>query len=231
MSRYEEAIWEIRKAYARRTRTYDPLSPAVYLARQERERALIRWLGETRLGPPHSLRLLEVGCGTGGNLQDFIRLGFDPKNLSGNDLLEERVAAARRALPSEVHVIAGDCSSLELQDSSFDIVFQSMMCSSILDSALLQKVTERMWDLVRPGGGILWYDFAFNNPANRDVRGLGFRDVQRLFPTPVMASWRLTLAPPLARLVTRASPKMYSVFNSVPLLRTHLLCWIKKELH
>ena len=36
------------------------------------------------------------------------------------------------------------------------------------------------------------------------------------------------MAPPLARSVVRLHPGLYTVFNALPLLRTHLLCWIEK---
>ena len=43
---------------------------------------------------------------------------------------------------------------------------------SILDDSFQQKLADRMWALTKPGGGILWYDFIYNNPRNPDVRGV-----------------------------------------------------------
>jgi hypothetical protein len=39
---------------------------------------------------------------------------------------------------------------------------------------------------------------------------------------------RVTLAPPLARAVTRIHPGLYRCFNVLPLLRTHVLAWVEK---
>ena len=39
---------------------------------------------------------------------------------------------------------------------------------------------------------------------------------------------RLTLAPPLARLVCRVHPALYTMFNALPVLRTHVLAWLEK---
>ena len=39
-----------------------------------------------------------------------------------------------------------------------------------------------MWRWVRPGGGVLWYDFTFDNPRNPDVRGVPLARVRELFP-------------------------------------------------
>jgi hypothetical protein len=38
----------------------------------------------------------------------------------------------------------------------------------------------------------------------------------------------VTLAPPLARAVTRIHPGLYRWFNALPPLRTHVLAWIAK---
>ena len=65
---------------------YDPLDPTRPLARQERERALIRCIRRAGLAPVGDKRVLEVGCGGGTNLVDLIRLGFQPHNLVGNEL-------------------------------------------------------------------------------------------------------------------------------------------------
>jgi hypothetical protein len=40
---------------------------------------------------------------------------------------------------------------------------------------------------------------------------------------------RVTLAPPLARTVTRVHPALYGWFNALPILRTHVLCWLGKS--
>ena len=85
-----------------------------------------------------------------------------------------------------------------------------------------------MWTAVRPGGGVLWYDFTVDNPRNRDVRGVPVTRVRELFPEARAEFHRLTLAPPLARAVTRIHPGLYTVFNALPLLRTHVLGWLAK---
>jgi hypothetical protein len=60
------------------------------------------------------------------------------------------------------------------------------------------------------------------------VRGVPLKRVQALFPEGAVHSRRVTLAPPLSRAVCRIHPALYSVFNAVPLLRTHVLAWIAK---
>ena len=82
---------------------------------------------------------------------------------------------------------------------------------------------------MKPGGGVLWYDFTVDNPRNPDVRGVPLRRVCALFPQAQLRARRITLAPPIARAAARLHPALYTLLSLVPGLRTHLLCWIPKE--
>ncbi len=208
---------------------YCPLNAAAYMTHQEKERALIHWILSSGLAPVHDKKLLEVGCGTGGNLLQLIRLGFRPANLVGNDLLTARVEEARERLPAAIQIVESDAVSHELAIGSFDVVLQSTVFSSILDDDFQFRLAQRMWDLVKPGGGILWYDFTFDNPSNPDVKGVSLARIRQLFPQGTVSARRITLAPPLSRLLTRYHPQLYTIANLLPFLRTHLLCWITKN--
>jgi SAM-dependent methyltransferase len=158
----------------------------------------------------------------------MLQLGFRPANLVGNELLEERCAQARERLPAATRVVAGDASSLDLGSERFDVVFQSTVFTSILDPEFQARLARRIWTLVKPGGQVLWYDFTFDNPRNPDVRGVPLARIRALFPEGRVSSRRLTLAPPLARVLTRIHPSLYTCANLLPFLRTHVLCWIRK---
>lgn len=224
-------IDRIRERYARRREreaTWDNLAPDTYLPMQEKERALIRWLGSCGIAPLSERRLLDIGCGNGGDLLGLIRLGFEPANLVGCELLEHRADAARRRLPAALRIECGDALAAPLEDASFDIVMQSTVFTSLLDADFQQRLADRMWSLARPGGGILWFDFVYDNPSNPDVRGVPRRRIRELFPNGEMRCWRVTLAPPIARRVTRVAPALYGALDAFPFLRTHVLCWIAK---
>jgi hypothetical protein len=75
---------------------------------------------------------------------------------------------------------------------------------------------------------VLWYDFTVDNPRNPDVRGVPLKRVRELFPHARMQARRITLAPPVARAVVRVHPALYTLFNTLPALRTHVLCWLAK---
>ena len=220
----------VAERYARRggSDRYSILRPDVWQTVQERQRVLLQMLvrhGATELS---SLRLTEVGCGAGGNLLELLRLGFDPAHLQGLELLPERHAQARAALPAGTLVWLGDAMQAEIAPASQDLVLQSTVFTSLLDNAFQQRLADTMWRWVRPGGAVLWYDFTLNNPRNADVRGVPLARVRQLFPQARIDARRVTLAPPLARAVCREHPALYGLFNSVPWLRSHLLVWLGK---
>ena len=207
---------------------YSLLRPEVWQTVQERQRALLRMLARHGVREPAALRLVEVGCGQGGNLLELIRLGFAPGHLAGIELLPERCAAARAALPAGVTLLEGDASVAPIAPASQDLVLQSTVFSSLLDPAFQQQLADAMWIWLKPGGAVLWYDFTYDNPRNPDVRGVPLARVRELFPRARIDARRVTLAPPLARALCRAHPALYGVFNALPWLRTHLLAWIEK---
>ena len=207
---------------------YDPLRPEVMLARQERERALVRMLRRHLRRPLRELDVLEVGCGSGDNLLELLRLGADPARLVGSELLPVRADAARQRLPAATAVHAGDAMALPFAAASFDLVLQVTVFTSLLDDHFQQRLAERMWQWVRPGGAVLWYDFAFDNPRNRHVRGVPMARVRALFPQARIEARRVTLAPPLGRRAAALHPALWRALNLLPLLRTHRLAWIGK---
>lgn len=230
--RKQQELDAIAQRYARRAETvahdrYSLLRPEVWQMLQERQRALLRELAR-RPGRPEQWRLTEVGCGAGGNLLEMLRLGLAPEHLTGIELLPERHALARAVLPATVQLSLGDASQAGVGEASQDLVLQSTVFSSILDDGVQQALAQAMWRWLRPGGAVLWYDFIVDNPRNRDVRGVPLARVRALFPEGKLRWQRLTLAPPLARLVCRAHPAAYTVFNSIPWLRTHVLAVIEK---
>lgn len=227
----DRELRSIAQRYARRASAdprYNPLKPDVWQALQERQRAMIALflsIGWFELG---SRRLIEVGSGTGGNLLELLRLGFTPRNLGGVELLPERHAQACQVLPQDIALHLGDATRLQVDSGSQDVVMVSTVFSSLLDDAFQQHLAETMWRWIKPGGGVLWYDFTVNNPRNPDVRGVPLKRVRALFPGARIRARRVTLAPPIARRVTQLHPSLYTLFNTIPLLRTHVLAWIAK---
>jgi SAM-dependent methyltransferase len=207
---------------------YSLLQPDVWQTVQERQRAMLQLLARRGWHDLRERRLLEVGCGAGGNLLEFLRMGWQPEHLAGIELLPERHAHARAVLPERVALHLGDACTAPIAEASCDLVFQATVFSSLLDDAFQQRLAAAMWRWVKPGGAVLWYDFTVDNPRNRDVRGVPLRRVRALFPEGRIEARRVTLAPPLARAACRVWPGWYPVLNAVPVLRTHVLAWVAK---
>jgi SAM-dependent methyltransferase len=222
----------IRARYARRNSLppdrYSRFNADVLARVHERQRVMLALMASHGVRSLAGVDVLEVGCGNGANLLELLELGAEPQRIVGNELLPDRMAKARLLLPDAVRLLPGDAAGQSLSDASFDIVLQSTVFSSILDDALQQRVAAAMWRWVRPGGGVLWYDFVYDNPRNPDVRGVPLKRVRELFPQGRIDARRITLAPPIARRVVRLHPSLYTAFNTIPWLRTHVLAWIAK---
>jgi SAM-dependent methyltransferase len=204
------------------------LRPDVWCALQERQRATLRLFAKLGWHDLGARRAVEVGCGAGGNLLELLRFGFMPEHLAGVELLPQRLEHARGVLPAAVRLVAGDAVAAAIEPGSQDLVLQFTVFSSLLDDATQARLAAAMWRWVKPGGGVLWYDFTMDNPRNPDVRGMPVSRVRALFPQAAVQAHRVTLAPPLARTVTRVHPALYGWFNALPMLRTHVLCWLAK---
>jgi SAM-dependent methyltransferase len=228
-----DEIAAVRERYARRSAQdmrYSLLDPAALLMVQERQRLIAGLFARLGWHDLANRRLLEVGCGTGVNLLEFLRLGFSPEYLQGIELLESRAKHARTVLPASLRIDVGDAATIDVvEPESQDVVYQATVFSSLLDDDFQQRLADAMWRLVRPGGGVLWYDFTVNNPNNPDVRGVSVARVRELFPRGEVEVQRITLAPPIARAAARLSPRLYTVLNACSWLRTHVLAWAGKN--
>ena len=224
----EEA--RVRAAYARRVTgdRYAFSNPAHLFMMQEREAAALGLLGRAGLLPLDERTVLEVGCGGGQWLLDFVRWGASPGRLHGIDLLPERIAQARRRCAPGVRLSRAGGSALPYADATFDLVLQATVFSSILDVAVRRGMASEMLRVLRPGGAVLWYDLRVDNPRNPDVRRVGRQELGALFPGCGATVVRVTLAPPLARLLAARAMSAARALATVPWLRTHYLAVIRK---
>jgi SAM-dependent methyltransferase len=190
---------------------------------QERERAVVDVLARQGYLPLAEQTVLEVGCGTGDWLREFIRWGARPDHLTGIDLLPERIAEARRLCPPRVRLECASATALPFKRAAFDLVLQATVLSSVLDQEVRHAIAREMRRVVKPAGLILWYDFHMDNPRNRDVRGIRRREIQALFPDCRLELRRVTLAPPVARWLAPRVPLLVRLLGAIPLLRTHYL--------
>ena len=225
-----DEVRAVAQRYARRGNAdlYSASRPEVRLLLAERQRAWRSLWAEQGLSDLSQLRLVEVGSGTGGNLAELMALGFAPGHMQGIELLPERHQHARATLPAALQLSLGDARMADIAPGSQDLVLASTLFSSLLDREFQQSMADTMWRWLKPGGAVLWYDFSVNNPRNPDVRGVPLKRVRELFGQAAISHRRVTLAPPLARLLCRVHPGLYGVFNALPSLRTHIAAMLNK---
>jgi SAM-dependent methyltransferase len=177
----------------------------------------------TRLDLRAGATILDVGCGSGADLQriaeDFAHLR---PSLHGVDLVPSRIEQARSLLPRATLRVAGG-EHLEYEGRSFDLVLACTVFSSILDATLARSVAREMTRVARDNAVILCYDMRYPNPWNPHVRAIRRADLEDMFPGSRIRLTSLTLLPPLARIAGPA----YHRLHAVPLLRSHQLAEIR----
>lgn len=220
----------IRAAYSRRTdqSRYSPVDPANLLASREQEEKVLSAFSRRGCLPLENARILEIGCGTGYWLREFIRWGARPENITGIDLLPERIAEARTLCSPQITLRCQSAEQLDYSSATFDFVLQSTVFTSILSEPMKTQIAREMLRVLRPGGTILWYDFTVNNPCNPDVRGIPRREIVKLFPGCRFEFRKLTLAPPVGRPLARVSTLLYRALSAIKIFDTHCLATIHK---
>lgn len=207
---------------------YAPSNPAELFMTGGRRRAAAELMEKLGVFPREGARVLEVGCGEGGLLPDFLGFRLAARDLYGIDLDPARLAGARRRLPG-CHFAAADAAALPFAAASFDLVVASTVFSSLLEDPLQAAVAAEIARVLRPGGAYLHYDLAVGNPRNENVRGVPARRLAELFPGLAGQVRRVTLAPPLCRALLPRWAPLAALLEGLPFLRTHLLAVLLKR--
>jgi ubiquinone/menaquinone biosynthesis C-methylase UbiE len=207
---------------------YAPWQPAEAFFRSERKRIAARFLRQVGAFPRRGEACLEVGYGSLGWLADLLSWGLCQADLHGVELDADRAAVAREALPA-ADLRVGDASELPWPDGTFRLVIASTLFTSILDPEMRWGIAGEIVRVLAPGGALLWYDFAFDNPRNPNVRRVTRRELAALFPSLRGPVRSVTLAPFLARAVAPWSWTVATVLEAIPFLRTHLVAVLRRE--
>ncbi len=245
MTEHEAEEQRIRAVYAERARRDEDARYALWQPSALRVRAaqldhLACALADEALVPLGDRRVLEIGCGVGQWLVDLETMGARRENLAAVEIDAARLAVARRRL-AEVRdehgrvLSAGadlreaSAAQLPWADGRFHVVLQSTVFTSILDRQLQRAIAGEMMRVTADDGCIVWYDFRYDNPWNKDVRGVGKGAIEALFP-----GWRaryrsVTLAPPLGRRVAALSATLARALEGLRVLNTHYLVTLRRE--
>jgi ubiquinone/menaquinone biosynthesis C-methylase UbiE len=225
VSTFDEELERARRVYQARATDphlatlYEPLSPATLFTIQERTWVMSDLFRRSDLASLAGLDVLDVGCGTGSELQRLVSLGADPERMAGIDLMVERIGLAARRLP-QARFVAGSAHDLPYPDHSFDLVMQFTLFSSVLDPKLRMAIAHEMKRVLRLGGRILWYDMRRARTSG-DLVPIERREIEQLFE-----GWRIDLRAVTLdwRLVHRAAPRSRSLallLQRLPALCSH----------
>lgn len=223
---YGEEEARIRAAYAHRDKSgkrglYSWWRPDVLLSDYWIQAVIARCLRRAGWNDLSRVRALDVGCGSGAWLRQLLAWGAQAGNLHGIDLLEDRIAAARRLAP-DVDFRQADGWRLPYADASMDLVSAHTVFSSILNEHARAGVAAEMTRVLEPHGYILIFDFRISHPRNPDTIGIRRREIRRLFPGFGQYAQSLILAPPIARRLTPVAPWLAVAMEALcPPLRTH----------
>jgi SAM-dependent methyltransferase len=207
---------------------YAPWQPAENFILAERKSTAALLLHEAGKFPAAGDRCLEIGYGKLGWLADLISWGLREKDLHGLELDERRAHYAQTALPS-ADLRVGDATRLPWEDDPFKIVIVSTVFSSILDLNVRRLIADEISRVLVPGGVLLWYDLAVDNPRNPNVKSIKAKKLKELFPGFDGKIKSVTLAPPLARAIAPRSRTLATVLSALPVLRTHILAVLVKN--
>jgi len=105
--------------------------------------------------PDVGMRVLEVGCGTGTNLQMYNSAGCE---IFGIDLSPSMLAQARDKLPGNVNLSRSDASNMPYENEMFDIVI-GMLTLHEMPGETRAPVFSEMKRVMKPNGRILLVDF------------------------------------------------------------------------
>jgi ubiquinone/menaquinone biosynthesis C-methylase UbiE len=223
----------IQLEYQRREREvssdlYAPWQPSAQFLVESRNRAAAVMLHRLGVFPKPGAQCLEVGFGALGWLSELISWGVREADLHGIELDPSRARKAGQVLPV-ADLRTGDAVELPWDDGTFQLAISSTLFTSILDQNVRCLIADEIVRVLAPGGALLWYDFAYNNPANPNVRGIDRAELKRLFPNLQGKIRTVTLAPPLTR---RIAPRWWTLavfLEAIPLLRTHLIAVLIKN--
>jgi SAM-dependent methyltransferase len=223
----------LRAEYAERQRRltssdlYSLFNRGHLFAIQQRQRVLINTIRQASLAPLAGKSILEIGCGSGGVLLEFLTFGALPDMLFGIDLLFTRIVEAHDKLPL-AGISCADGQSLPFPNGHFDLVLQFTALSSILDDDIKANVAREMLRMLKPDGAVLWYDF-WLNPTNKQTKGIRPQEIRHLFPGCSVTHQKITLAPPVARRIVPWGWGFAIFLESLGILNTHYLAVIRPQ--
>jgi SAM-dependent methyltransferase len=228
---FDEELERARGVYAARAgnaslaRMYRVFGPSNLFTMQGREWITADLMRLSGLWSLQDLDILDVGCGTGGELRRMTTQGADPVRMSGIDLMAARIEEARRVLPAARFEV-GSAHEMPFADASFDLVTQFVLFSSVVHPGLRQAIAREMLRVLRPNGRILWYDIRSLRP-NPDLVPIKLAELRSLFPGCSIAARPATLGWRPSHFLAPRSRVAAILLEKLPRTRSHYVALIR----
>jgi ubiquinone/menaquinone biosynthesis C-methylase UbiE len=202
-----------RTGYAER---WSDLEPGMLQAIRERDAWLLSALRPARDGT-----VVDLGCGDGalGKLLD--ESDARPTLFVGLDILEGRLAIARKEVPWG-RFLQASADEIPLDDGVAKAVVAMTLFSSLKDDWFRTRVAKEIDRVLMPCGRLVVYDLRYPSPSNRYVTPVTASTLRGLFPDWSQKSRSMTLLPPLSRSRLAGGPRRYRWLSGFPPLRSHL---------
>jgi arsenite methyltransferase len=156
-------------------------------------------------------RLLDMGCGRGAVLLAAAKLlpngraiGVDIWRADQTDNSPDNTVrnAEIEGVADRVEVRTADVTDLPFDDNSFDVIVSSLVVHNISDPLGREKAIREAARVLRPGGRLALVDIFFVSQYARQLRELGWTDVEHR-----NLGWRMWWGPGLGtRLLTATKP-------------------------
>ncbi len=200
------------------------LKPDVWMTMQERQRAMLR-----------VLRRLRTSAGRAARDRGRLRQRLEPAGAAAPRLRtreprRHRAAARARARGAAAGAIcehAGDANALHSKPKvSTSSTSRRLLIASRPAIPGAARCADVELGAPRRRRPVVRLHLRQSVEPRREWRS-GTQDPCAV-PAGGLHQYRLTLAPPLARRICTLHPALYTICNALPLLRTHLMCWIVK---
>lgn len=180
-----------------------------------------------------SIRILDVGCGTGDSILNFLKVGFDASRIYGIDILEELISVGRARFPN-VNLTCEDASNMKFTDASFDLVFEGTMFVQISDESVARKIADEMLRVTKLHGFIVLADWRWPKPGDTNYKALSMKRIVKLFhvgtQSRILGVHKGALIPPIGRFLSSRLPFAYfSIAFILPFLVGQVTTVLKKE--
>jgi ubiquinone/menaquinone biosynthesis C-methylase UbiE len=175
------------------------------------ERSFIRAFSQIT-EPASTLKVLDIGCGSGAGWYQLFRLGVKPNNMTGIEIQSERLDHVADLYPQATAVL-GDASCIPLADGSFDLVYESTLFATLTDDHLRKDIASEMIRVCKSSGYLLLIDWRIQKFWDPNFGVLNKRELKRLFGvgkySKLVCITPGSLIPPLGRLLSKYAWPLY----------------------